>query len=59
VIIEDGVVVGGWRSARKGGRIEISLNLPRAKRSALDEAIDGEIRDIERFEGVPVKLVST
>jgi hypothetical protein len=58
VIVEDGVVVGGWRSARKGGRIEISLNLPRSRRSELREALDAEIRDIERFEGVPVKLIS-
>ena len=29
VIVEDGIVVGGWRSARKGGRLEISLNLPK------------------------------
>jgi uncharacterized protein YcaQ len=58
VIVEDGVVIGGWRSARKGGRIEISLNLPPSKRSELREALDAEIQDVERFEGMPVKLAS-
>ena len=31
VIVEDGVVVGGWRSPRKGGRLEITLNLPQGR----------------------------
>jgi hypothetical protein len=51
VIVEDGIVVGGWRSARKGGRLEISLNLPKAERERLGERLDAEIADIERFEG--------
>jgi DNA glycosylase AlkZ-like len=51
VIVEDGVVVGGWRSARKDGRIAISLNLPEAERERLGAAIDAEIADIARFEG--------
>ena len=34
VIGEDGIVVGGWRSSRKGGRLEISLNLPKPERRA-------------------------
>jgi hypothetical protein len=52
VIVEDGIVVGGWRSARKGGRLEISLNLPKAERERLGEKLDAEIADIERFEGM-------
>jgi winged helix DNA-binding protein len=52
VIVEDGIVVGGWRSARKGGRLEISLNLPRAERERLGEKLDAEIADLERFEGM-------
>jgi Winged helix DNA-binding domain len=56
VIVEDGVVVGGWRSARKGGRLAISLNLPKAERNRLGGAIDAEITDIARFEGMEVEL---
>jgi hypothetical protein len=57
VIVEDGVVVGGWRSARKGGGIEISISLPTRPSPALRKAIDTEVADISRFEGVPVTLV--
>ncbi|HEY6771765.1 MAG TPA: hypothetical protein VI035_04870, partial [Solirubrobacterales bacterium] len=56
VIVEDGIVIGGWRSARKGGRLEISLNLPKAERKRLADAIEAEIADIARFEGVDVEL---
>ena len=35
VVVEDGVVVGGWRSSRKSGRMEITLNLPRRERERL------------------------
>jgi hypothetical protein len=52
VIVEDGIVVGGWRSSRKGGRLEVSLNLPSAERRRLGAAIDAEAADIARFEGV-------
>lgn len=54
VIVEDGVVVGGWRSSRKGGRLQITLNLPRRERERLGPKLDAEIADIERFEGLPV-----
>src|SRR5262245_50656881 len=57
VIVEDGVVVGGWRSARKGGRLEISLNLPRAERDRLREAIEEEVADVARFEGVEARIL--
>jgi uncharacterized protein YcaQ len=56
VIVEDGIVVGGWRSARRGGRHEISLNLPGAERDRLGAAIDAEIADIARFEGVEATI---
>lgn len=52
VIVEDGIVVGGWRSARKGGRLEISLNLPTAERERLGDKLGAEIADLERFEGM-------
>ncbi len=57
VILQDGVVIGGWRASRRGGRIEVSLDrnaLPRGAR----KAIDAEIADIERFEGLPVNVAS-
>jgi Winged helix DNA-binding domain len=57
VIVEDGIVVGGWRSTRKGGRLEISLNLPKAERERLDAALEAEIADIARFEGTDARIV--
>jgi hypothetical protein len=57
VIVNDGVVIGGWRSARKGGRIEVSLSLPGDQPAEVRKQIDAEIEDIARFEGAPVKLV--
>jgi uncharacterized protein YcaQ len=59
VIVRDGVVIGGWRSSRKGRRIEISLDLPDAVASDERKAIDAEIRDIERFEGLPVNVTES
>jgi hypothetical protein len=56
VIVEDGIVVGGWRSSRKGGRLEISLNLRKAERERLGAAIEAEIADIARFEGVEATI---
>jgi hypothetical protein len=56
VIVEDGTVVGGWRSTRKDGRLEITLNLPRAERQRLGPAIEAEVADIARFEGVEVAI---
>ena len=56
MIVEDGIVVGGWRSARKGGRLEIWLNLPEAERERLRPKIDAEIADIARFEGMEAAI---
>jgi hypothetical protein len=56
VILEDGVVVGGWRSSRKGGRLEIALNLPEAERKRLGPRIDAEVTDIARFEGMEATI---
>jgi winged helix DNA-binding protein len=58
VIVVDGEVVGGWRSARRGGEIEISLNLPESPSAAVRKAIESEVADISRFEGAPVTLAS-
>jgi len=56
VVVRGGVVVGGWRSARRDGRIEITLNLPERERSALAGAIEAEVEDLARFEGMPARL---
>jgi winged helix DNA-binding protein len=58
VIVRDGVVIGGWRSSRKGGRIEVSLNLPSSMTVSERKAIKAEIEDIERFEALPVNVAS-
>ncbi|MFL5896876.1 MAG: winged helix DNA-binding domain-containing protein [Solirubrobacterales bacterium] len=56
VIVEDGIVIGGWRSARKSGRHELSLNLPEAERERLAAVIDTEVADIARFEGMETAI---
>jgi winged helix DNA-binding protein len=56
VIVEDGIVVGGWRSSRKGKRLEIALNLSEAERERLGPKIDEEIADIGRFEGIEAAI---
>ncbi len=56
VILEDGIVVGGWRSARKNGRLEITLNLPKAERQRLSAKIDAEVADLARFEGIEATI---
>jgi winged helix DNA-binding protein len=56
VILEDGIVVGGWRSTRKGGRLEITLNLARAERKRLRAKIETEVADISRFEGIEAAI---
>lgn len=56
VVVEDGIVVGGWRSARKGGKLEIDLNLSKGERRRLGDAIEAEVADIARFEGMEVTV---
>jgi winged helix DNA-binding protein len=58
VVVEDGIVIGGWRSARKGGRLEISVNLPESVRDRLREEIAAEVADISRFEGIEATVVT-
>jgi DNA glycosylase AlkZ-like len=53
VVVEDGRVIGGWRSRRQGDALEISLTLPKGDRERLAATIEREIADIERFEGLP------
>lgn len=56
VLVEDGIVVGGWRSARRDGRLEVTLNLPKADRDRLRNAIRTEVADIARFEGIEARI---
>ncbi len=58
VVVEDGIVVGGWRSSRKAGRLEITLNLPRSERERLGDAIEAEVADLARFEGIEARILN-
>jgi hypothetical protein len=58
VIVEDGRVIGGWRSKRRGGRIEIELNPFAPLRANVRDAVAAEIEDIARFEGMPADSVT-
>lgn len=58
VILRDGLVIGGWRGSRRSGKIEITLG-PGSPPRGTKKAIDAEIRDIERFEGLPVNVASS
>ncbi len=57
VIVRDGVVIGGWSYRRKGAQVEVELAAPNALGAADRKAIEGEVADIERFEGRPVGLI--
>jgi Winged helix DNA-binding domain len=57
VVVRDGVVIGGWRSRRRDGRIEVSLDLPGRQAASVRKAIEAEIADIARFEGMATELV--
>jgi hypothetical protein len=57
VIVEDGIVVGGWRSKRANGRLEVTLNLPRAERERLGSKLEAEVADISRFEGMEAQIL--
>ncbi len=56
VIVRDGEVVGGWRSARKDGRLDITLNLDKQVRSEIGATIEREVADLERFEGIEARI---
>ncbi len=57
VILEDGIVIGGWRSRRQGGRLEIELNLPEEERERLGAKIEAEVADLARFEGIEARIL--
>jgi hypothetical protein len=56
VIVRDGVVEAGWRVSRKRGGLEISFNDPESIPRDMQAAIDSEIADISRFEGLAATL---
>jgi uncharacterized protein YcaQ len=58
VIVRDGVVIGGWRSAKKGNTLEISLDVTGPPREEVRGAIDAEVEDIARFTGMETRVVS-
>jgi Winged helix DNA-binding domain len=51
-ILRDGLVVGGWRESRKGGGHEVTLTAPDSLPREIRSAVDVEIADIARFEGM-------
>jgi Winged helix DNA-binding domain len=56
VIVRDGVVQAGWRVSRKRRGLEISFNDPESIPPDMHSAIDSEIADIGRFEGLAATL---
>jgi uncharacterized protein YcaQ len=56
VIVRDGEVLGTWRMRRKGKRIEAELDPFDELESGDISAIEGELEDIARFEGLPTVL---
>jgi hypothetical protein len=59
VIVQDGTVIGGWRSKRSKGGLEVELRPLRRFDDTVRTAIEAEIEDIARFEAKPVKLVDS
>jgi hypothetical protein len=57
VILRDGVVAGGWRISRRGGRLEIAFIRSGSVAPDMRAAIEAEIADIARFEGRRVDTI--
>jgi Winged helix DNA-binding domain len=55
-IVLDGVAVGTWRSRRAGRGIRVEPDPFAPLDAATAEAIEAEVADVGRFEGVPVAL---
>jgi hypothetical protein len=56
-IVADGRFVGTWSSKRSGNRLTVSIEPFEARHSELAEAIDAEVADVGRFEGLVATLV--
>jgi hypothetical protein len=50
-ILVDGVAVGTWGMRRKGSRVEVEVSPFRELDAGVEEAVRGEVEDIQRFEG--------
>jgi Winged helix DNA-binding domain len=55
-IVVDGVAVGTWRSRRAGRAIRVEPDPFAPLDAATAEAIEAEVADVGRFEGVPAAL---
>jgi hypothetical protein len=55
-ITSDGAVIGTWRASRKGGKIDLSLEPFAPVPPPVREAVEAEVYDIARFEGVTATL---
>ena len=53
VVLEDGVVVGGWRDSWRAGELAVSFLDRASPPSRLDPAIEAELEDMARFEALP------
>lgn len=58
VLVRDGVVVGGWSYRRKGERVEVAITRGKGLTASDRRAIEAEVADIQRFEGVEVASAS-
>ena len=58
VVVRDGEVIGGWRYARKANRIEAAIHSAGSLPAAVRRAIELEVGDIARFEGVETTLIT-
>lgn len=56
ILVLDGAVVGGWHYSRKGKGIEVRLANGKPVSGRLRNAIEAEVADIGRFEGLSVRL---
>ena len=57
VIVCDGEVIGGWRYARKQGGIEATINSHGSLAPDVRAAVEAEVADIARFEGIGTTLI--
>jgi hypothetical protein len=56
LIVRDGEVLGLWQMRRKGKRIEAKLDPFEPLEADVEAAVEAELEDIARFEGMPAVL---